>query len=209
MVKAFILDFDGTLIDSHEVHVKSFTGPLHSRGLFTTQRDLKKFFGLQEEEILTKLFPDISKKVLNEIMKEKRMEFIKNVNIVKKKECADELLKTLNSKGVVALATNCHESEVLAVINYFNWSHYFKEVVSSYEVSRPKPALDILLFVIKILKVKQEECVFIGDTVYDAMSAQAAGIEFIGVNNNPEVIEEFKALGVKKIHKDLCSISSF
>ncbi len=208
MVKAFIFDLDGTLIDSHKAHVNAFKKVLHKHDLYTTRNELKKYFGMQEEDILKKLFPKISSKVLDQIMFEKRKEFIKNIHLVEKKPCADKVLKMSNKKGPVALATCCHLSEVSEIIKQFNWGNYFKTIVTSYEVPRPKPAPDILLRTIKILNAKKQDAVFIGDTIYDAMASQSAGIKFIGVNKDEEVINGLKALGVKNTHRTLCTIFS-
>lgn len=208
MVKAFILDLDGTLIDSHDAHVRAFKSTLNNKGYYTTSRELKKYFGLQEEDILKELFPSMPDEVLNGIMAEKRQKFIDGAPLVKLKKCALNLLKELNSKGCVALATGCHISEVNAVINELNLASYFKFILTSYDVQRPKPAPDILLALVRMLGVKKSDCVYIGDTVYDAMTAESAGIKFIGVNEDSEQVKAFRALGVAIVHHDLCSISS-
>jgi beta-phosphoglucomutase-like phosphatase (HAD superfamily) len=164
MVKAFLLDLDGTLIDTHDLHFKSFKPLLLNRGL-NVKPKIKNYFGMVAEEILSKIYPQLSDDEINSILIEKRKLFIKQVNLVTKQSCADELLIKLKGEGLLALASCSHNTEVNAVIKQLSWVDYFNLVISCYDVKNPKPAPDIILEAVKRLRVSAVDSVYIGDSI--------------------------------------------
>ncbi len=204
MVKAVILDLDGTLINSHPAHVKSFNKMLELHGLVINNIDFSKYFGLIAEDILKRLFPSLSDEEVSALARTKRRLFIKDIDLVTKQPCVDEFIKSL--KGLkTAIATSASREEMEAVITKFGWS--FDYLLTSYEVSNPKPAPDIIIRAAKELRVKLSDCVFIGDSIYDADTARNAGVRFIGVATGSYSIKDFTGKGVKAF-KNLCSLLS-
>ncbi len=204
MVKAVILDLDGTLINSHPAHVKSFNKMLELHGLMVNKIDFSKYFGLIAEDILKKLFPTLSEDKISILARTKRRLFINDIDLVTKQPCVDKFIKSL--KGLrTAIATSASREEMEAVINKFGWN--FNCLLTSYEVNHPKPAPDILIKAAEELRVKLRDCVFIGDSIYDADTARNAGVKFIGVATGSYSINDFNNKGVKAF-KNLCSLLS-
>ncbi len=204
MVKAVILDLDGTLINSHPAHVKSFKEMLKKHKLKVNKLDFSKYFGLIAEDILKKIFPTLTKKKITMIARTKKELFIKEINLITKQPCADKLISQLKNKKT-AIATSASREEMMAVIKKFNWD--FNAKITSYEVEKPKPSPDILIEAIKQLGVNIEESLFIGDSIYDADTARKAGMKFIGVATGSYTISDFKKKGVKA-YQNLCRLIS-
>ena len=88
-----------------------------------------------------------------------------------------EMLDELSVTRPLAVATNRGNSmsEILA---HFKLDHYFNVVVTSRDVSRPKPHADMLLLAAKKMNMPLERLLFVGDSEYDKMAAESAGVRF-------------------------------
>jgi len=205
MVKAFLFDLDGTLISSTDLHYKSFK-PVLIKHKLEAKPLMKKYFGMIAEDIIKKVYPELSDKTVNEIVNDKRDLFMKQLELINKQPCSDQLLSKLSSKGVLALASCSHNTEIKGILNQLSWTDHFKLIVSCYDVKKAKPAPDLLLEAIKRLGVKASDCIYIGDSIYDAMAAKSAGVKFVAVIHGAAAIDDFKRIGVKFIYPSLCAM---
>src|SRR5262249_14727873 len=67
------------------------------------------------------------------------------------------------------------------LMRQFELDAYFDLVVGIEDVSRPKPAPDMLLHCLEQLAVAPHEAVYVGDSPTDQEAAVAAGMPFIAV----------------------------
>ncbi len=88
-----------------------------------------------------------------------------------------QALELLSAHFPLAIATNRGNSmsEILA---HFGIEGYFRAVVTSRDVVRPKPYPDMLLLAAEKLGVATENLLFVGDSELDRRAARAAGILF-------------------------------
>ncbi|TFF88123.1 MAG: HAD family hydrolase [Promethearchaeota archaeon] len=207
MVKVYVFDLDGTLIDSHEAHARAYIKVFSKRGLTVNKRVLVKNFGKTSENIIKELFPQLDSSEVEQIARDKKNEYLKMIDLVTRQSCADKILSKAKSKGKLALATSSSRIELNKILKMFKWYELFDLRVSSYDVAKPKPAPDLLLKIINSLKVKPINCLFIGDSIYDALAAKSAGIEFIGVTTGSFSKKAFKEHGFKS-YPTLCEIYS-
>ncbi len=90
-----------------------------------------------------------------------------------------ELLEQLVGQYPLAIATNRGKS-IVAILEHFNLHNFFSTVVTSHDVEYPKPAPDMLFLVAESLKIKPENCLFIGDSELDKLAANEANMQFAG-----------------------------
>jgi HAD superfamily hydrolase (TIGR01509 family) len=89
-----------------------------------------------------------------------------------------QVLDRLSKRMVLALATNRGRS-VCAILDHFHMRNYFKAVVTSEDVQRPKPSPDMLLLAVDKLGLKPEQVLFVGDSELDRQAARQAGLRFV------------------------------
>ena len=89
-----------------------------------------------------------------------------------------EVLTELAASRPLAVATN-RGTSMPEILRHFKLEHFFKVVVTSRDVERPKPHADMLLLAAERLGLSLEQLLFVGDSVYDKMAAEAAGVRFI------------------------------
>jgi len=85
--------------------------------------------------------------------------------------------------------------------------HYFEVVVGSEDVQNCKPHPEPLLLAAKKLEVNPRSCIYIGDSLHDALSARSAETEFIGVLTGTGKEEELKPFG--NVFKTLSDIKKY
>jgi phosphoglycolate phosphatase len=83
----------------------------------------------------------------------------------------------------MAVATTKFAIHTNAIVAKFGWEKYFTVLASGDDVSRVKPAPDLLLWTMEKLGAEPGETVMIGDTENDILAAQAAGIKVIAVKS--------------------------
>lgn len=89
------------------------------------------------------------------------------------------MLRDLSKHYPLAVATN-RGTSIEPVLSHFGFESFFKVIVTSRDVARPKPAPDMLLLASQRLGYKAQHCLFIGDSELDLRAATAASIPFVG-----------------------------
>ncbi|HLD59197.1 MAG TPA: HAD family phosphatase [archaeon] len=174
-IKAILFDLDGTLIDSIPLHKKSFALVFRKFGQRLSKKEIEMQIHWSTEKIYEKLrvkkrlglslenFLDIRRKTYYSLLRGK--------NIVFRERAL--LLKKLGKKYRLALVTNsslmtAERSTPKSLIRLFD------AIVTFSDVKNPKPAPDMLLLAAERLHEKPEDCLMIGDSVFDVIAAKAA-----------------------------------
>ncbi|WP_073500768.1 HAD-IA family hydrolase [Actinacidiphila paucisporea] len=88
-----------------------------------------------------------------------------------------ELLSELRERGLrLAVATGKSGPRARSLLDGLGLLPYFAHVIGSDEVARAKPAPDIVLRALELLKVGPEKAMMVGDAVTDLTSARGAGV---------------------------------
>lgn len=190
-----VFDLDGTIVDSVELHAKSFKYAIKKLG-YENYNELykkyKKLVGIPMEEIVKKIIPNISKKEIEKIRDLKDKYFIKNIKKIKIYKKVLNILKIIKRKGVkVALFTSSSRKIVFKILKKLKLLRYFDFFVCKEDVKNPKPNKEGLIKIMK--KFKTRNLIFVGDTKFDELAAKNAKIKFIYV----------KRLTKKKLYKIL------
>ncbi len=90
-----------------------------------------------------------------------------------------EMLEVMSRHYPLAVATN-RGSSATSVLAHFDLHRYFSVVVTSRDVTAPKPAPDMLLLAARHLDCDPEACLFVGDSELDQMAAGSGAVSFIG-----------------------------
>lgn len=104
----------------------------------------------------------------------------------------------------LAVATNRGDS-MPQILEHFFLAGYFRTVVTSRDVSLPKPAPDMLFEAARRLELRPDELLFVGDSELDQAAARAAGMPFanyrgkleadLKIDHHKQLVELFLAGG--------------
>ncbi len=94
---------------------------------------------------------------------------------------AVELLRELDGRWPVAVASNSPRSHLLAGLTRTGLTDAFDVVIGVEDIAEPKPAPDIYLRACELLGVAPPESVALEDSPPGAAAARAAGLYVVGV----------------------------
>ena len=174
--KILIFDLDGVIIDSKknmqiswtEVQKKFFLNHINFETYFKNIG--KPFYEILKSLGLKNNFSSIAKVYQNTSLKnQKEITYYKNTI---------EVLKELKKKKfVLSILTS---KDLKRTKNFLkNNLSLFKYIQCDDKRSKGKPHPDKIYKIIKLLNVKKEDCVYIGDTNVDYLTAKNSGIDFV------------------------------
>jgi HAD superfamily hydrolase (TIGR01509 family) len=112
---------------------------------------------------------------------------------------AQEVLTALKDSGFrLAVATTKFRENSGGIFAKLGWENVFDVMAFGDDVTRVKPAPDIIELVLDRLGAKKEETLMVGDTRNDIEAARAAGVRCVAVNSpfNNEDLQEYRPLAV-------------
>ncbi|MEM4331091.1 MAG: HAD family hydrolase [Candidatus Pacearchaeota archaeon] len=208
--KVIIFDLDGTLINSLPFHLLSFKEVLKEKKVRVNDKKLKNLIGISTELIFRQLKKEYKiKESIEELKKRRRVIYfnlINNKNILFPYTL--KILKKLKKNYKISLATNSSRELLQKTLNK-KFLKLFDIIITLEDVKYGKPSPNQLLFIKRILHLQREECLFIGDSKYDAIAAKKAGIDFIGLTTGFTSKKELLIFGAKKVFSSLKEIDNY
>lgn len=211
-----VFDMDGVLVEVTRSYreavretVRHFTGELVSHDLI---QDFKNAGGWNNDwQLSHKLITDRGKKVeYADVVDHFNRIFLgqDGDGLIRYEEWmpADGLLERLAKHAHLAIFTGRAKFEADVTLHRYASGIRFEPLICDESVANPKPAPDGLRL---IQRAYPEETIwYLGDTVDDARSAQAAHVPFVGVStpHNPrheEIADLLKGLGAFAVIQDI------
>lgn len=183
MLKAILLDIDGTLVNSNDEHAQAWSEVLFRYGYEVPWTQVRSWIGMGGDKIL----PRVDKRLSDEeepgksISRERQRLFLDEyVSRLGPQLGARELLESLKGRGLMRVAaTSAKREEVGAILNAGGIEDEFDEVTTADDAERSKPDADVIESALKKISVAAEEAVYLGDTPYDVEASMKAGIPII------------------------------
>lgn len=207
-----IFDIDGTLIDTEKTSMLSLQQTVKERlGEDRPYEELLKVFGYTSEEAVKIVG---FKNPESDLLRWEELYLAKRY-LAKPYPGVDNLLNHLQKEGYrMGLVTSRNKLELQSDKILEGWSDlgYFNSIIGSSDTERAKPFPDPLLEYMRRHNAEPQECIFIGDTIFDAKCAKAAGITFALIEwrkpADPSLNQEAKDLADFIIHNtdDILSI---
>lgn len=178
MIKNFVFDVDGTLINTETAYMNALLTVLNKKhGLGFTYEQVVQIYGITGEDGLNYL--GIKSENIPTLMKEWNDEFTgltKTINVFPEIKGLIKSLKTypvsigiVTSKSIRGLKKDLLPFELL---------NEFDNIVTSSDTKLHKPAPDPILKMIEFSGVSAQETLYLGDTIYDMKAAKSAGSLF-------------------------------
>ena len=210
MKKAILFDLDGTLIDSAPDLAASLNHTLAALGLPTYDlATIRSWIGGGATKLLqrgiggTKEPKNVDAELLEKAKEIFFAHYGKNLcNQTRLYPCAKELIGSIKGRYRLGLVTNKPTPFVRPILQMLDIDIF--DVVlggESLEYKKPHPAP--LLHACKLLGVRREEALMIGDSANDYQAAKSAGIDVVLV---PHGYDEVEAFAKESEIADLCTL---
>ncbi len=196
-VHCVIYDCDGVLFDSLEANTKLYNDLCAMVGRGPLREDEMKYVHTHTVfEAIHFIFGKengLEKKALD-ILKQKEINLKNYIDYLKMEPHLVEALEKLKEKGMLRAINTNRTTSMKYIMERFNLWPYFEMVVTALDVEHPKPHPESIEKIIRELRLKKEEAVFIGDSEVDQQTARSSGIKFIAYKNkdigNDALIED-------------------
>ncbi len=179
-IKAVLFDLDGTLLDSVPIILKSAVKVFADMGLPYDEVAVRKAIGIPLT-VQAKQFAGV-----------KHVEFVEMYRRVYKDMQARELvlfdgtremLERLEKDGYqMGLVTSKARHSAEAAVESAGLADYFDLMITADDVERPKPDPEPILTACEKLRLDKRQVVYVGDSLFDIDSAQAAGVRVVAVS---------------------------
>lgn len=178
MIKLIVFDFDGVIISSHDLQKEALHKVYEKLGR-SGEPPYETFFS-HSGDSLQNIFQAMDIPVdMVQIYQEYSL---KNMNLVKLQPGIINALKKLKVDGYfIALCTGKESKRTHILLEHFNIASYFKWVICSDNIIKPKPDPESLITIMSMAKIKSEKTLMVGDGINDIKCAKAAGVKSIAV----------------------------
>lgn len=175
-IHTILFDLDGTLIDSKEIIVKAaYQTAQHYQANIIRYQDLEHHFGMDLGQFLAS---NLSEKEGAKVMftNEKAKQYMFSPLFPNVKNSLKQLREHSFQLGVV---TNQQKDLAEKVLDHHGICELFDIIITKDDVKEPKPSPAPILLALERLPANPENSMMIGDTAFDSLAAQAAGIPCI------------------------------
>lgn len=196
MYKVILFDLDGTLTESGEGITKSVQYALEKLG--KPEPDLQKLEAFVGPPLLQQFMKYSD---LDEETAEKAVEYYRERYTdtgIYENHCypgIESMLEKLWRKGyILAVASSKPECFVRKILDYFDLTKYFREIVGSEMNGNRTGKAEVIEEVLERLQMSdhRNEVIMVGDKEYDILGARKAGLQCLAISYGYGSMEELK-----------------
>lgn len=181
-MSAVIFDCDGVMFDSRQANINFYNHILaHFCLPPMTAEDIEFVHMNTAVESLNHIFRD--NPYLAEAQEYRlQLDYTPFIRDMVMEPGLKEVLDFLKPRCGLAVATN-RSNTIGRVLELNGLTHYFDIVVSSLDVTNPKPHPEPIFKILDFFGVEPDECFYVGDSEVDFEVCQAAGVPLIAYKN--------------------------
>jgi len=182
---AALFDWDGVMIDSATAHERSWELLAEENRLPLPADHFLRGFGMRNEVIIPNLLswtrdPDRVREL--SLRKEELYREVIRKEGVTVLPGVEPYLHSLRDAGIPAvIATSTQRANVEHILDLTGLHPYFKDMVTSEDVTRGKPDPDVFLKAARLASHPPANCVVFEDALHGIEAAKAAGMTAVGV----------------------------
>ncbi len=212
MKKAVIFDFDYTLGDSTNGIVLSVNYALEQLGHSVRDiAEIRKTIGLSLRDTYSVLtlncdldeaeqFAKLFKEKADDVM-------VVNTELY---NGVKDVLKELKNKGYkIGIVTTKFHSRIEQILRKFEANEMVDIIVGADDVKLEKPDPEGLWYAIERLNLKNNDVLYVGDSLVDAQTAENAGVDFVGVLTGTTTRQDFEKYCSSYIGENISDIYNF
>lgn len=205
---AFLFDLDGTLVDSVYQHVLAWTDALDAEGIelsvWRIHRKIGMSGGLFTNQLLRETgIHDISPERVERLRHLHADAYLRHSARVRPLPGSRELLAHLTRCGIPwAIATSGRMKTASANLAALGVDPEQCPVVTRDQVKYAKPDPDLFIAAAERLGKDIEDCVVIGDAIWDMLAARRARALGVGLMSGGYGVDELERAGAARVYED-------
>jgi len=207
VVKAVILDIDGTLVDTNYQHAIAWDRALARHGAYAPLWRIHRHIGMGAEQIVADLAgDDIEERSGDDIRNAESELYAELICEVRVLGGARELIAELKRREItVVLASSASEDEVEHYIEMLDAGELIDAWTTSADVEETKPEPDLVDAALE--KAGTRDAIMIGDTVWDVKAALKAEIATLAVLSGGFGEDELRDAGAVEVYDSVVELA--
>ena len=205
MITSIIFDVDGTLVDSVDFHAESWQRVLRRWGHDIPLAELRGQIGKGGDQLMPEYLSDAEVTRDGKAIEQARGELFKAeyLHKVQPFPAVAELFRHVLAQGrKIALGSSGKPEELDVYKRLVGIEDLDLVVTSSEDAERSKPHPDIFQAALQRLGAAPDQVVAVGDSPYDAIAANRAGIACVGMLCGGFAADDLTQAGCVALYKD-------
>ncbi|MGW6128863.1 HAD family hydrolase [Cellulomonas sp. NPDC055163] len=205
---AVLLDIDGTLVDSNYLHVHAWSVAFHDAGHPVDSSHIHRCIGMGSAQLLEELLGEDGDGPVGRRAKERHAEVYADLApLLRPFTHAQDLVRELAGRGVrTVLATSAPADELRRLRATLELDDVLTAVTSDEDVESAKPEPDLVRAALDAGGVPPERAVMIGDSVWDVIAAERAGVACVGVLTGGTTEALLREAGAVAVYPDAAAV---
>jgi phosphoglycolate phosphatase-like HAD superfamily hydrolase len=183
MFEGYILDIEGTLVDSVLLNQRSLQDALERSGYRVPIQTLQLYSGLDGDQTLQLVVPEASESERIGILEDRREIYERDyLPSAKPLDGAADVIRVLARQGGrIALVADCKGLSFTRYMSLLDANDYIAAIACGDDLEHGKPDPRLVGIALRKLGLGGSQAVMVGDTPYDAEAGIEAGTSAAGV----------------------------
>lgn len=182
-----VLDIDGTLVLSNDIHARAWVEAFANHGYDVSFEQVRPLMGMGGDQLIPKLFAELSEEAEpGKTIASEHKELVLNKYRPQLKPTAGAralVEKLLAADLHVIVATSASDRELSVMLKVADVEDLLTETTTSSDAENSKPAPDIVQAALDKAQLAPDRVVMLADTPYDIEAAGKAGVKVIAVRS--------------------------
>ena len=189
MIKGFIFDLDGVIVDTAKYHYLAWKKLADELGFEFTEEQNEAFKGVSRKRCLQILLElgevDATQEQFDNWMIEKNEDYLSYIEEMDASEILPDVPRILDflKANNIPMALGSASKNAIPILKKVGLLSYFKVVVDGNNVTKAKPDPEVFLLAAKDIGVAPTECVVFEDALAGIQAANTAGMVSIGIGD--------------------------
>lgn len=209
MIKGFIFDLDGVLVDTARFHFKAWKKLANSIDIDFTEEQNEKLKGVGREESLRKILSwgnkEVAQETFEELMHQKNQRYLEMVDAMTKDDILPGVRDFLNEARRLNLkiALGSASKNAPKILNRVEITHFFDAVIDGNHTTKSKPDPQVFVMGAEALKLSPDQLVVFEDSQAGIEAANTGGFKSIGIGTSSNLPEAHKVYsGLENLHPE-------
>jgi HAD superfamily hydrolase (TIGR01549 family) len=203
---AAILDIDGTLVDTNYHHAVAWFRAFQSAGAVLPLYKIHRHMGMGGDNLVGEVAgEDFEREHGEAVRADEKERYAALIDEVAPLADARRLLEVLKERGhTIVLASSAKAEEVEHYLDLLDARELADAWTTSADVEQTKPAPDLITSALE--KAGGGRAVMVGDSTWDCIAAEKAGIQTIGVLTGGFSEKELREGGAAEVFETLAEL---
>ena len=198
-----LFDIDGTLVDSNYLHVSAWMRAFADVGQAVDAARIHHDIGMGAPQLLSDLLGDRAAELGDAAKERHKVHYADLHPMLRRFAGARELVQAVAARATVVMATSASPEELEALRATLEIDDIVDAFTSAQDVDAAKPEPDLVEVALERAGVPAQRAVFVGDTVWDVVAAQRAGVPCVGVLTGGIAEAELRGAGAVAVYDDV------